>query len=301
MSCAEPPGGAGAPPTADELIAQLVDARIAGSVATSREANLANYRLMAQRDEGYLFGLRPRGAWTFEDVLALMSTRCGVSPDSLFDAGMDTIDPALTLASLDELADRLRAVADGRGRVLVATGHPTGLLAVHLELARGLAVAGCTLLCPAASWQDADRAGKPHERHVRYLAGVAVVSQGANLLHTHSPVPMRAMLACLADAGEPMPDLVLADHGFAGAAGQAGVPTVGFADSNDPALFVGAEEGDIAVCVPLDDNVMPRLYGPLIAYVVARAFGEAPVDAAGDSAVDDEDEREDEDEDAVRG
>ena len=283
MRCAEPPG---APPTRDELIAHLIDTRIAGSVATSREANLANYRLMAQRDEGYLFGLRPRGAWTFDDVLALMSRRCGVSPDSMFDAGMDTIDPMLTVASLDELADRLRAVAVSRGRVLVATGHPTGLLAVHLELARRLAAAGCPLLCPPAAWQDADRAGTPHERHVRYLAGVAVVSQGANLLHTHSPVPMRAMLDRLTDAGEEMPDLVLADHGFAGAAGQAGVPTVGFADSNDPALFVGEEEGDIAVCVPLDDNVMPRLYGPLIWYVVARAFGESAEYAAEDATED---------------
>lgn len=276
MSCPEPPG-IGAPPSRDELIAQLVESRIAGAVATSREANVANYRLMAQRDEGYLFGLRPQGSWGFDDVLALMARRCGVSPDSLLDAGEDTIDPTMTLERLEALADRLSAVAADRGRVLVATGHPTGLLAVHLEIARWLAAAGCQLLCPAAHWQEVDRAGKPHERHVRYLTGVAVVSQGANLLHTHSPVPMRTMLARLESAGEAMPDLVVADHGFAGAAGQAGVPTVGFADSNDPALFVGEEEGAIEVCVPLDDNVMPRLYAPLTAYLIARAFGEPSV------------------------
>ena len=38
--------------TRDKLIRQLIDARIAGSVATSRENNLANFRLMAGRDPG---------------------------------------------------------------------------------------------------------------------------------------------------------------------------------------------------------------------------------------------------------
>jgi hypothetical protein len=50
------------------------------------------------------------------------------------------------------------------------------------------------------------------------------------------------------------------------------VLTVGFADSNDPALFVGEAEGDVAVCVPLDDNVAPTLYAPMTAYLLARAF-----------------------------
>ena len=70
-------------PTRAELIDQLVAARIAGPVTTTRENNLANFRLMANRDPGYLFGLQPRAPWTFEDVLALMAERCGVSADPL--------------------------------------------------------------------------------------------------------------------------------------------------------------------------------------------------------------------------
>jgi hypothetical protein len=84
---------------------------------------------------------------------------------------------------------------------------------------------------------------------------------------------MELMLRALADEGAPPPDLVVADHGFAGAAGRAGVTCVGFADCNDPALFVGEAEGDVAVCVPLDDNVMPDLYVPLTRYLLAAAFG----------------------------
>jgi hypothetical protein len=264
-----------APPTRDELVDQLVDARIAGAVATTRENNLANYALLAQRDPGYLFGLEPSGAWTFEDVLVLMAQRCGVSPDPMNEAGADTIDPVLTVDRLEEMAEQLRRAATDKARVLVATGHPTGLLVVHIELARALRAAGCTVVTPPARWDDVDALRRPHERHVRPILGVCVASQGANLLHTHSPRPMELMLQSLCDAGGEdgaPPGLVLADHGYAGAAGRAGITTVGFADSNDPALFVGEAEGDIAVCVPLDDNVMPDLYAPMTAFLIHAAF-----------------------------
>ncbi len=78
---------------------------------------------------------------------------------------------------------------------------------------------------------------------------------------------MEAVLAALPAP----PDLVVADHGWAGAAGQAGIDTVGFADCNDPALFVGEAEGRVLSCVPLDDNVDPRHYPPLTAYLLERA------------------------------
>lgn len=56
-----------------------------------------------------------------------------------------------------------------------------------------------------------------------------------------------------------------------GAAGNAGIDAVGFADVNDPGLFAGEAEGKIAVAVPLDDNVLSALYAPLAIYVLDRA------------------------------
>ena len=47
--------------------------------------------------------------------------------------------------------------------------------------------------------------------------------------------------------------------------------TLGFADCNDPGLFVSEAQGQVEVAVPLDDNVCPGLYAPLIAYVLERA------------------------------
>jgi Phosphatase len=98
-----------------------------------------------------------------------------------------------------------------------------------------------------------------------------LVDTGGKPEHTHSPLPIRAILAALAAAGQAPPALVVADHGWAGAAGQAGIDAIGFADSNDPALFVGEAEGRIQVCLPLDDGVAPRHYSPLTAYLLDRA------------------------------
>ena len=49
-------------------------------------------------------------------------------------------------------------------------------------------------------------------------------------------------------------DLVVADHGFAGAAVAAGIPTVAVMDTNDPALAVVDLRGADLTVVPMDDN-----------------------------------------------
>ncbi len=254
------------------LRAQLVESRIAGDVATPREDNLLKYGMFVSGLSKAMFGLVPARRWSPRDLLALMVRKVGVSPDPLYLRGPDRIDPDLVIDGLDRMAAAIATVAQPGARVVVATGHPAGLLPVHLAVARGLATVGVDVLTPAAgfSWDVMTRHGR-RNREIRYIAGVATVSNRGELNHTHSPRPMQAILAELAEAGEPPPDLVVADHGWAGAAGQAGVPSVGFADSNDPALFVGEEEGSVTVSVPLDDNVAPHLYGPLTDYLLDRA------------------------------
>jgi hypothetical protein len=251
----------------------LVANRIAGDVATSREDNLRKYALFADRSPGAMFGLEPQGRWDLADIIDLMARRCGVSPDPAYRRGPDRIDPALTLAGLDRMAERLAAATSAPGtRVIVATGHPAGLLPVHLAVAAALRDRGALILTPAAGWsyQAGTGSGSSH-RELRFVGDVAMVSNRGELNHSHSPRPMEAMLRSLAEAGEAPPDLVVGDHGWVGAAGQAGVTAVGFADSNDPGLFVGEEEGTVAVAVPLDDNVAPHLYAPLTTYLLAAA------------------------------
>jgi hypothetical protein len=258
--------------SAQALRDYLVAHAIAGTVATPRQDSLAKYRRMVAGDWQCQFGLTFARRWTVEDVLAEMALRCGVSGDPAVTQGADFIDPERTIDRLRAMATRLGEVAAAGGRVLMGTGHPAGLLTVHAALARRLRAAGCLVLTPAVGWS-----GRPlfddvrQDGELRYFDDVGVISVRGGLGHTHAAGPMQAMLADLRESRQPMPDLVIADHGFAGGAGAAGLLVVGFADCNDPALFVGEAEGQIDVSVPLDDNVFPDLYRPVTEFLLAEA------------------------------
>jgi hypothetical protein len=250
----------------NDLRQHLVDNRIAGVVGTSRQNNLRNIGRMLDDAPEHWFGLRRTRDWTYDEVFDVMVRRCGIDPDPAHTDGLDTIDPDLTIAALTRHRDRLAVAAKRKERVVVATGHPTGILAIHLEVAAALRRAGCAVLTPALAWSwpwDTDW-GRGRPRHVRWINGVGVLASGGELLHTHRPEPMSAVLAEL----EAPPDLVYADHGWAGAATEAGIDTLGFADCNDPALFVAEEEGKAIITVPLDDNVEPHLYDALSSYLL---------------------------------
>src|SRR5439155_24182749 len=104
------------------------------------------------------------------------------------------------------VAHRLSDVVARRGRVMVATGHPTGVLGLYLPLVAALAAAGCTVLTPAAErWVTVQGV----QRRIRYVGGVATIGTGGDLLHTHAPEPMQLVLA-----ESPSVDLVVADHGW---------------------------------------------------------------------------------------
>lgn len=259
-------------PTRDELRVHLLAHRIAGAVATTREDNLRKYAMFVERDPYHLFGLEPERVWTMADVLKLMAERVGVSGDAGLRHGPDHIDVELTLDGLDRFAARLRAAGAERHRVLCATGHPSALFAVHLDVAAALRAAGCEIVEAGAGWSyEASAQVGSKRRGIAYFGGVGVTVEGSALVHTHSARPVRAALASLAAEDAPMPDLVVADHGWAGGAGQAGIDAIGFADSNDPALFIGEAEGLVQVAVPLDDGVAPRHYAPMTRYLLHAA------------------------------
>src|SRR5205823_14891998 len=96
-----------------------------------------------------------------------------------------------------------------------------------------------------------------------------VVAADGGVQNTRAPDGMERVLARLTATERPWPDLVVADHGWAGFAGRSGIEAVGFADCNDPALFVGEAEGAVAVSVPIEDNSPYASYRPLNDYLVA--------------------------------
>ena len=265
--------------TPEALRAHLVGARLAGTVATPREKSLRSYRLFAARDPRVLLGLDPEGAWSQWDLVDLMADRCGISADSRRTSGPDVIDPKRTLAALDAFAERLAEAARRSAPVLLGTGHPHRLLGFYAALADALSAAGCEVLTPAQGrCVDITTRFGLRTHNLDYVRGVALVRGSSRErpgcepgAHTHSPLPVRTVLAAAAEAGGPLPELVIGDHGWVCGAGQLGFEAIGPADTDDPALFVGEAEGSVSVVVPLDDGVRSDYYLPLTRYVLNRA------------------------------
>ena len=93
---------------------------------------------------------------------------------------------------------------------------------------------------------------------------VAVMGDGASLLHTHDPDPMRHVLRRAVPV-----DLVVADHGFAGAAITAEIPTVAIMDTNDLVLAVVAGHGADVTVIPMDDNRPLNSYAAALEVLIA--------------------------------
>lgn len=249
------------------LRAHLLATGISGDTATPRSSAVENAEALAAGDPDKHLGYGARG----RDAAAVMravAELCGCSPDLDDREGPGVIDAERTLEHLARVADALRdATARPGARMIVATGHPTGLLPMYQQIARALTDAGVTLETPIEDVVLRKHRGR--KERVRYLDGVAVMSRWPHLAHSHDPGAMEAML----DALERPPDLILADHGFAGAAAARRLPTVCFTDVNDPALAVAAEEGDVIAAVPCDDNLAPRVYAPVAAFLCRAVTG----------------------------
>lgn len=244
---------------AGDLRAHLVRTGLAGAVATSPENTLGNCARLVAGQQGYTFGLSDWRSASLLEAVGAVRAVCGGDPGGAPPSGPGYIDPDATLAGIAVHRDRLAATARGGGRVLLATGHPTGLLPHYAALARVLQWAGVDLLMPLDD-QAIGSGRDGRQRSVRFLDGVCCVSDGGSLRHTHAPDAMEAMLEALGDGA---PDLVIGDHGMAGAAIEAGIPTLSIADVNDPALPLAQARGRTDAVLPIDDNLAPSLFVPV--------------------------------------
>jgi hypothetical protein len=246
----------------EELVRALVRGKVAGPDCTHDRPNvLWKIDRLVKGDPDAQFGLSGLSGFTAAEVLAMVAEEAGFDPDPRLRTGPVPIDPWRVLAACEAAGDRL-ALAAARGeRVLLATGHPAGLPVLYAAVGRLLEERGATLLRPGEglTWTEHGRT-----REIRYLRGVAVLTDRGSTIHTHSPQPMRRLLE------EVRPDLVFADHGFAGAAIEAGIDTLSVADVNDPALVVAKRQGRTQVVVVMDDNVQPEAYWPCFQAMASR-------------------------------
>jgi Phosphatase len=166
------------------------------------------------------------------------------------------IDPACTVRAARVAAARVAAIARAGGRIACATSQPGSLLGVHCALARAMRVGGGVV-------EDADDAGPLRvdgrgPRWIRWLEGVAVVTDGASLLTTSGPEAADEWMFL---AGRPA--LVVADGPFASAAVAAGIELVAFAGLDRVDLAIPAARAAGCLVVPVHLGRPPRSYAAL--------------------------------------
>ncbi len=249
----------------EELERALVAGGVAGPAGHDHDNVLGNIRKLVAHDPDKLFGLssmpEPFG---FEEIVGFVGDAAGVPIDHLATTGAPDIAAGAVLDACAAMGERLALAAERGERLLFATGHPADLDPLYASIARLAEANGARTITPAdgETWSD------PYlqrDRTVAFHGPVGMVTDGERPRHTHWPEAMRRMLAV------ERPDVVVADHGMAGAAIEAGVETLSIADVNDPALIVAKAQGRTEVVVVLDDHIPAENYWPCF-QAVADAF-----------------------------
>jgi hypothetical protein len=248
----------------DGLAAALLEGGVAGTATHPLDNVRANALMLIDGDPDKLFGLSGMpGAFDLDGILDLVAAGAGVPIDHEARYGPVEIAPEPILEACAAMGERLARAAARGEHVMLATGHPVGLALFYHALDALLGERGARVSCPA----DGERWRDPHLAHdwtIAHWGGVGMITDGREPRHTHWPEAMRRMLAA------ERPDLVVADHGFAGAAIEAGVETLSIADVNDPALIVAKAQGRTDVVVVMDDHVAPDAYWPCFQAIAAR-------------------------------
>jgi hypothetical protein len=242
---------------------RLKHAHVAGrSVRYGRDEVVGIMRRVEQGAPSSLYGLPPFSELTREHVAAAVELVYGWEGDG----PRARIAPARTIDGFTVAATRVLEVARGGGRVAFATARPAALLQLYRRLAARAAAEGATVL-----GGDETASFGPAGRRIRWIDQVAVLTDGAALLADDSVEAAEEWLFTLA-----RPDLVVADHCYAGVASASGLEVVAVADLDAVALAVAAWQGRALRVVPLDDRRPPVAYAGLLDLL--ESLASAPVD-----------------------
>lgn len=240
-----------------EIKDALVAAGISGSHQShSRDNAISKLKACVSGDPDASFGISGLTLHSEQEALDALAGLTGCSDDLEDLAEADTIDPELTIGGIVAAGTRLREDAHRGSTLLACTGHPTGVLELYIRIVDAYRAAGGK---PIRLGEDVPFEVRPRKHEeVRYVGGVGCLADWGNLKHTHAPYAMEHLLDSY-----PTPDLVLGDHGFAGAAIERGIPTIAVMDINDPALALAWATGRDVWIVPMDDNRAPNSYEPV--------------------------------------
>jgi hypothetical protein len=254
----DPPGEEILMPLDERVIERrLTRLRLSGpELSHSRRNNLEAVNKLIRLDPYATFGIESvveyveRDHPTPAEVLSLVAGVTKCSQDINHTEGRGYISPSSTIKGLKAAASTIRRVASRGGSVLFATGHPGSMIDYYAELGALVRRLGGRVIDLAKGQVVFQGEDRDHVKVVDSMAGVAMLSDTCAALHYHDVDAMRILL----DDADTMPDLVVADHGFAGEAINRGIPTIAVMDTNDPGLGVARHLGANVVLVPMNDN-----------------------------------------------
>ncbi|HYP40267.1 MAG TPA: phosphatase [Chloroflexia bacterium] len=236
---------------------RLVKLRLAGpDLSHTRKKNVEAVERMVAGDQYATFGIRRvvehinSTGMSAGIALKIVSSVTKCSQDITYTEGRGYISPSSTIKGLKATAAAIKRVASNGGRVVLATGHPGSMIEYYIELADLVYRLGGRVLDLAKGQIVRQGEDRDHIQVVDSINSVAFLSDTCAALHSHDSAPMEMML----DDTEHMPDLVIADHGFAGEAINRGIPTVAVMDTNDPGLALARHIGANVIIVPMNDN-----------------------------------------------
>ncbi|MGZ8567202.1 MAG: phosphatase [Actinomycetota bacterium] len=250
----------------DELERALLSGMVAGWASHPLDNVRGNIQMLLDRDPDKEFGMTGlQEGMTLDGILDLVAQAAGAPIDHEARYGPVDIRPGPIVDACTAAAERVARACTNGESVVLATGHPVGLGHLYHQLAVFLQTSGATVAVQGkgAWWRERLL---PHDWYVDHWDGVAMLTDGAEPRHTHRPFAMHRVLE------DGLPDLVIADHGFAGAAIEAGVETISIADVNDVAPLVAKEQGRTEHVLVFDDHVEPDAYWPVFVVLTARTL-----------------------------
>jgi hypothetical protein len=234
---------------------QVLSARLAGRherIGVAEFRSVLRRVAMGHRDA--LLGLDRFDALTEGSLEAVARAVWGWRAE----ASESWTDPDHTVDGMRRAAARIVDVARRGGRIAFATSRPASLLPLHSHLVRIAITAGADI---AIGTQSGEFSAAGHARcRLWWPDGVAVITDGDSIV---ADVGLRAAHELL--FAVEMPDLVVADRGFAAGAVRAGIETVAFADLDAVALGAEASRGLPVTVVPVQDRRPPAAYRVLAA------------------------------------
>jgi len=245
-------------PVDDHILERkLTRLRLSGAeLSHTRKNNVEAVKRMVAGDPYATFGIRivldrvQSNGLDADDALKMLASLTKCSQDITYTEGRGYISPSSTIKGLRATATAIRRVASQGGSVLFATGHPGSMIDYYTELADIVRKLGGHVLDLAKGQVVFQGTDMDHVKVVDSINAVAFLSDTCAALHSHDSLPMELMLN---DASK-LPDLVIADHGFAGEAINRGIPTVAVMDTNDPGLAIARHLGANVIIVPMNDN-----------------------------------------------